>query len=153
MEERRGEYLLSTDPERLDLDVVHGFLTASYWGEGIPRQTVERSIAGSLPFGAYHITPEGERQVGFARVITDRATFAYLADVFVLPEHRGHGLGAWLVEAIVAHPELQGLRRWMLATRDAHGLYERFGWGPLTALDLWMERLPPGRYAADLEAR
>jgi GNAT superfamily N-acetyltransferase len=90
--------------------------------------------------------------VGFARVITDRATFAYVADVFVLPEHRGQGLGVWLMETIVAHPELQGLRRWLLATRDAHGLYERFGWGPVSEPDRWMERLPAGRYAADREA-
>jgi GNAT superfamily N-acetyltransferase len=150
MEWRRGEYALSDDPGRLDLDVIHGFLSRSYWAEGIPRQTVLRSLAHSIPFGLYHLTTGGERQVGFARVVSDHATFAYLADVFVLEAHRGHGLGNWLVECIVAHPELQSLRRWMLATRDAHSLYRRFGWGPMAAPDRWMERLPAGRYARDI---
>jgi GNAT superfamily N-acetyltransferase len=120
---RRGEFTISTDPGRIDLDVVHGYLSESYWAPGIPRELVARSIANSLPFGIYH----GPAQVGFARVITDRATFAYLADVFVLEEERGRGLGKWLMEVIMAHPELQGLRRWMLATRDAHGLYRQHG--------------------------
>jgi GNAT superfamily N-acetyltransferase len=142
VEVRRGEYVLSTDPARLDLDVIYDFLSRSYWGEGITRKTVERSIAGSLPFGLYHVTGEGERQVGLARVITDRATFAYLSDVFVVEEHRGKGLGVWLIETIVAHPELQGLRRWALVTRDAHSLYRRFGWTAPAHPDGWMERLP-----------
>jgi GNAT superfamily N-acetyltransferase len=156
MEWKRGELVISDDPGRLDLDVVHGFLSHSYWAEGIPRKTVERSIAHSIPFGIYHpigeeIGEAPERQVGFARVVSDHATFAYLADVFVLDAHRGQGLGAWLVECIVAHPELRSLRRWILATRDAHSLYRRFGWGPMASPDRWMERLPEGRYARDME--
>ncbi|HEX2183426.1 MAG TPA: GNAT family N-acetyltransferase [Rubrobacteraceae bacterium] len=135
----RGEYTISTDPGRVDLDVVHGYLTASYWAAGIPRETVARSIAHSLPFGLYH----GARQVGFARAITDRATFAYLADVFVLEEHRGRELGKWLVEVILSHPDLQGLRRWMLATRDAHDLYRRYGFAGLGRPEIFMEIVSP----------
>ena len=127
---RRGDHEISTDLARLDLDVVHGFLTTSYWSPGIPRDVVERAARHSLAFGVYDVAGGASRQVGYARVITDRATFAYLADVFVLESHRGRGLARWLMEVIVAHPELQGLRRWMLVTRDAHGLYERFGFGP-----------------------
>ncbi len=127
MEWQRPPYTISTDPARLDLDVVHGWLAReSYWAAGIARDVVARSIAHSLPFGLY--APDG--QVGFARVVTDRATFGYLADVFVLPAHRGRGLGVWLVETVLSHPELQGFRRWHLATRDAHGLYTRFGFVP-----------------------
>ena len=151
MEWRRGEYAISTDPARLDLDVIHGFLSRSYWAEGIPRQTVERSIEHSLPFGVYQRTGAGERQVGFGRVISDRATFAYLADVFVLEELRGQGLGAWMIECMIAHPELQSLRRWALVTRDAHALYRKFGWLELAAPERHMERLPAGRYARDRE--
>jgi len=121
------EITVSSDPARLDLDVVHGFLTTSYWAAGIPRDLVERSIRHSLCFGAY---VDG-RQVGFARVISDRATFAYVCDVFALPSHRGRGVGKRIMAAIRADPELQGLRRWTLATRDAHGLYRQFGFtGP-----------------------
>jgi GNAT superfamily N-acetyltransferase len=119
----RGAFSISTDPERLDRSLIHEFLRGSYWARGIDRGTVDRSIEGALCFGVY----EGAAQVGFARVITDRATFAYVADVFVLDSHRGHGLGIWLMEAVRAHPELQGLRRWILMTRDAHGLYEKTG--------------------------
>ena len=117
-------YEVSTDPERLDLDVIHGFLRTAYWATGIPREVVERSIANSIPFGLY--APDGE-QAGFARVVSDRALYAYLGDVFVLDAHRGRGLGVWLVECVLAHPELQNLRGWTLVTADAHGLYERFG--------------------------
>ena len=134
---------ISTDPSRLDLDVIHGFLSRSYWSPGIPRGTVERAIAGSLCFGAFI---EG-RQAGFARVITDRATFAYLADVFVLEEFRGRGVASKIIEAVVAHPDLQGLRRWMLVTRDAHALYEKFGFGPLANPGRHMERTDPDVYA------
>jgi pyridoxal 5'-phosphate synthase glutaminase subunit Pdx2 len=129
------DYQISTAPERLDLDVIHGFLTQCYWARGIPRDTVARSLKGSLCFGVYR----GGRQVGFARVITDRATFAYVADVFVLREHRGRGLGKRLLAAIKAHPELQGLRRWLLGTRDAHGLYRQFGFVAPPDPSLWME--------------
>ena len=128
-------YTISTDKCRLNLDVVHGFLSTCYWAAGIPRDTVERSIEESLVFGMYLAS----RQVGFARVITDFATFGYLADVFILKEFRGKGLGKALVEAIVFHQELQGFRRWLLGTRDAHGLYEKFGFKPLSAPERLME--------------
>lgn len=126
METTRGDgYTISTDRRRLDLGAVHAFLRdESYWAPGIPRETVERAVANSLCFGIY--APGGE-QAGFARVVTDRATFAYLCDVFVLRAHRGAHLGVWLVETVLAHPDLPGLRRWMLGTRDAHELYGRFG--------------------------
>lgn len=128
MEKTHGAYLLSTDRDKLDVEVIHQFLsTASYWAQHIPREVVVRSIKGSLCFGIYH---EGT-QVGFARVITDNATFGYLADVFVLPAHRGRGLSKWMMECILAHPDLQGMRRFMLATRDAHTLYAQFGFEPL----------------------
>ena len=119
----RDGYSLSTDPSRLQLDVVHGFLTESYWAAGIPRETVARSIKGSITLGVYH----GDKQVGFARVISDCATFAYLADVFIVEAHRGRGLARWMVECILALPELQGLRRWLLVTREAHALYRGAG--------------------------
>jgi GNAT superfamily N-acetyltransferase len=133
MEWRRERYRISTDPDRLDRGVIHGFLRDSYWASGIPREVVDASIRHSLPFGLY----ESDAMVGFARVITDFATFAYLADVFVLPSHRGRGLAIWLMEVIRGHPELQGLRRWVLATKDAHGLYEKSGFSELA---------DPGRY-------
>jgi len=123
-EHHRDGFTVSSDPARLDLDLVHRYLSEeSYWAAGIPRAVLDRAVAGSLCFGVY----EGDRQVGFARVVTDRATFAYLCDVFVLPAYRGRGLATWLVGCVVAHPDLQGLRRFVLVTRDAHGLYERFG--------------------------
>lgn len=146
-ERRRGAFVISTDAERLDLDVVHGFLTRSYWSAGVPRAVVARSMRHSLCFGLY----EWERQVGFARVITDRATFAYLADVFVIESHRGRGLSKWLMEAILAHPDLQGLRRFSLVTKDAHGLYAGFGFAPLGAPERHMEMLRPDVYRAAME--
>jgi GNAT superfamily N-acetyltransferase len=142
VERERGEYRLSTDPGRLDVDVIHGFLSRSYWAEGIPRETVERSIPHSLCFGVYH----GAQQVAFARVVTDRATYAYLADVFVLEAHRGRGLAVWMMECIASHPDLQGLRRWTLGTRDAHGLYARFGFKSLACPERYMERHDPDVY-------
>ena len=134
---------ISTDPSRFDLDVIHGYLTRSYWAEGIPRETVARSIENSLGFAAF---ADG-KQVGFARVITDRATFAYLADVFVLEEFRGRGVAARILEAIVSHPDLRNLRRWMLVTRDAHPLYAKFGFRPLGNPERVMERVAPNPYA------
>lgn len=128
---------ISTDPSGFDLDVIHGYLTRSYWSPGIPRRTVERAIAGSFCFGAFS---QGD-QVGFARVITDRATFAYVADVFVLEEFRGRGVAAKLMEAIRSHPDLQRLRRWVLLTKDAHGLYEKFGFRAPANPDRYMEIL------------
>jgi len=130
---------ISTDPARFDIGVIHGYLSRSYWAEGISRETVARSIAGSLGFAAFF----SGQQVGFARVITDRATFAYVADVFVLEEVRGRGIATRIMEAIVAHPDLQILRRWMLVTRDAHPLYEKFGFRALAAPERHMERVSP----------
>ena len=139
----KGEHEISTDPARVDVRMVHEFLTNSYWASGIPLETVRQSILNSLSFGIYH----AGRQVGFARVISDRATFAYLADVFVVEPHRGHGLSKWLMECILNHPDLQGLRRWMLATRDAHGLYRQYGFTQITSPDRWMEIHDPEIYA------
>ena len=120
----RGEFTISTDPSRLDLDVIHDFLSQrSYWATGRSRERVERSIAASIPFGLY----QGERMIGFARVLTDCTVLAFLADVFVLESHRGQGLGKWLVETTMSLPELTSVRRWLLGTRDAHDLYAQFG--------------------------
>jgi GNAT superfamily N-acetyltransferase len=128
MEWRRGEYLISTDAHRLELDVIHRFLSEdSYWAPGVTREVVVRSIENSICFGLYGPSV----QVGFARVITDRAAFAYLADVFVLPDHRGRGLGKWLIETVLSYPDLQNLRRFFLGTADAHSLYERYGFRPI----------------------
>ena len=124
------QYTISTDPARLDREAIHRYLsTEAYWSPGVPRETVERSIDNSLVFGLY----DGAAQAGFARVVTDRATFGWLADVYVLAEHRGKGLGKRLVKAVLAHPDLQGVRRMMLATADAHGLYRRYGFDELYA--------------------
>jgi len=124
----KENYLISTDASKLNVDVVYNYLSQeSYWAKGIPRAVVEKSIANSLCFGVYCVN-ESTEQVGFARLVTDKATFAYLGDVFILPEHRGKGLSKWLMQTIHAHPEVQGLRRWLLGTRDAHGLYEQCGW-------------------------
>jgi GNAT superfamily N-acetyltransferase len=139
---RRGEYTISTDSGRLDLDVVHGFLRTAYWSVGVPREVVERAARHSLSFGLYH---SGE-QVGYARVVTDRATFGYLTDVFFLPAHRGRGLARWLVATILSHPELQGFRRWMLATDDAHGVYEAVGFGVCAHPERLMEIVDPDPY-------
>ncbi len=137
---------VSTDPSRLDLDVIHGFLARSYWAAGISREIVERAVRHSLCFGAY----DGGRQIGFARVVSDRATYGYVSDVFVLPSHRGRGVGKQLMAAIMSHPELQGLRRWTLFTRDAHGLYRRYGFGEARHPERLMEILcdPYGAGAA-----
>ena len=135
-------YEISTDPARLDAAAIHAYLSRSYWAAGIPLAVVERSLEGSLSFGLYH---QGQ-QVGLARVITDRATFAYLCDVYVLEEHRGHGLGEALMEAMKAHPDLQSLRRQVLVTRDAHELYRRFGWSSLARSEGYMEILRPDVY-------
>jgi len=134
---------VSTDKERLDIGLIHRFLSSdAYWSRGIPRATVERAIAGSLCFGGYL---DG-CQVAFARVVTDGASFAYLADVFVLPAYRGQGLGKQLVAEVMAHPELQGLRRFMLATADAHALYAKFGFASPARPERLMELLDPDLY-------
>lgn len=142
LEYQRGGYAVSTDPARLDLTVIHGFLTNSYWAKGIPRALVARSIENSLCFGVFRAT----EQVGFARVISDYATFAYLADVFIVEPHRGRGLAKFLMECIMKHPELQGLRRWSLATRDAHRLYAQFGFTSLAHPEHFMELHSPAVY-------
>jgi len=143
LERQRDGFTISTDPARLDLDGVYAWLSASYWARGIPRDVFERSVRHALCFGIY----EGARQVGFARVVTDFATVAYVGDVFVLEPWRGRGLSRWLMETIDGHPDLQGLRRWILLTRDAHGLYRKFGFTPLASPDRWMEKHVPDAYA------
>ena len=142
-EHRRGEFVVSTDPARLDLDVIHEFLANCYWAKGIPREVVARSIEHSLCFGVY----DGSgAQIGFARVVSDFATVAYLGDVFILESHRGRGLSKFLMECIMQHPALQNLRRWILLTRDAHGLYKHFGFAPLTTPARYMELHRPNVY-------
>ena len=128
-------YEIDDDLARLDLDVVHGFVTGSYWAGGVPRDVVARSVANSLNLGLYR----GESQVGFTRAVTDRATFAWVCDVFVLPGHRGCGLGHWMIETLRAHPDLAGLRRFMLATADAHQVYADCGFTSLDDPDSYME--------------
>jgi GNAT superfamily N-acetyltransferase len=165
-ESRLGEFLISTDRARLDLDVIHGFLTNCYWAKGIPRDIVARSIEHSLCFGVYDGTSEQSPglakdarpfdgaqgrhgapvQVGFARVVSDFATVAYLGDVFILESHRGRGLSKWLMECIMPHPALQNLRRWILLTGDAHGLYARCGFTALNSPERYMELHSPDVY-------
>jgi GNAT superfamily N-acetyltransferase len=141
-EHQRGDFLITTDQSRLDVDAIHAYLVRSYWAKGIPRDTLVRGIAGSLCFGVF----QGKRQIGFARAISDFATYAYLSDVFILEEFQGQGLGKWLMECVMSHPNLQGLRRWGLATRDAHGLYRQYGFQQLTFPDRMMEILHLGIY-------
>lgn len=139
-EETFGHYLISTDPQRIDIGVVHAYLSnEAYWSKEIPLAVVERSVRNSLCFGVY----DGNALVGFARVISDYATFAYLGDVFVLPEYRGQGLSKYLMTAISEHPDLQGLRRFHLVTRDAHGLYEQFGFQTVSDPGRHMEKVTP----------
>jgi GNAT superfamily N-acetyltransferase len=138
-ESRRENYTISNDPALLDLEAICDFLTRAYWAKGRPRERTQRALENSLVFGLY----DGSRQIGLARVVSDYAIFAYLCDVFVHEDYRAHGLGRWLVETVMAHPDLQGLRRWTLATRDAHDLYRQYGWNPLTDPQCWMEILRP----------
>ena len=142
MEWRKDGYLISTDKSKIDIATVHRFLSQTYWAEGIPIEIVKRGVDNSLCFAIY----QGERLIGFARVITDFATFGYLADVFILPEERGKGLSKWLMRVILDHPRLQGLRRFTLATRDAHGLYAPFGFTPFDKPERWMQRHAPDIY-------
>ncbi|HEX4438441.1 MAG TPA: GNAT family N-acetyltransferase [Thermoanaerobaculia bacterium] len=135
MHATRGTFSISDDASRLDRAAIHAFLAESYWAKGIPRDVVERSIDGSLCFGVY----DGDAQVGFARVVTDFATYAYVADVFVLESHRGRGLALWLMETIRADPRLQGIRRWNLVTRDAHDLYRKVGFRDAANPSRYME--------------
>jgi GNAT superfamily N-acetyltransferase len=139
---QREGFAITTDTTFFNIEYIHSFLTRSYWAENIPIETVQKSIDNSLCFGVFHIG----RQIGFARLITDKATFAYLADVFIDEAYRGQGLSKWLMEEILKHPDLQGLRRMMLATRDAHGLYAQYGFAPLTYTDRWMHIHQPDVY-------
>ena len=142
MEWTRDNFTVTDDPARLDRDVIWRFLSSSYWAKNISAATVDRSLRNSLCFTLL----DGARQIGFARVISDRATIAYLGDVFVLPEYRGRGLGKWLIGCVTSHPELQGLRRWILGTRDAHDLYRQFGFTPLKDPARFMELHDPNVY-------
>lgn len=139
-----GTFTVTCDPARLNRALVADFLASTYWARGIPAALVEKSIDHSLCFALL----DGDQQVGFARVISDHATIAYLGDVFILPEYRGRGLSKWLMQCVTSHPELQGLRRWMLVTSDAHGLYEQFGFTPLKSPVNFMERHTPNPYGA-----
>ncbi len=142
-ESQHGEFTISTDRSRLQLDVIHEYLSEkSYWATERTYEQTVTAIKNSLPFAIY----KGENQVGFARVVTDYATFAYLGDVFILPEYQGNGLGKLLMQAILEHPNLQGFRRWILATKDAHGLYEKFEFSALRHPERWMEKTAPNAY-------
>lgn len=143
---KEGEYVISTVKEKIDIEYVHGFLSQTYWATGIPLDTVKKAVKGSLNFGVYH----NDKQIGFARMITDSATFAYLADVFIDQKYRGKGLSKWLIKVILAHPGLQGLRRIMLGTKDAHGLYKKFGFIPLANIESWMQIHNPDVYKKTL---
>ncbi|HET7578794.1 MAG TPA: GNAT family N-acetyltransferase [Bacillales bacterium] len=141
---KKGDYTISTDRQLMDRDMIYHYLSQeSYWAQGLPRTVFEKSFAhSSLCFGLFTGDPTGEgtaEQIGFARVVSDMATFAYLADVFILTPYRGQGLSKWMIDTILKHPEMQGLRRFMLATRDAHSLYSRFGFRPLSQPDKMME--------------
>ncbi len=143
MEWQHEEFVISTDKARLQLDLIHRYLSEeSYWAQGRSLEATQKAIENSLCFGVY----EADKQAGFARVITDKATFAYLGDVFILPRHQKKGLSKRLMEAILAHPELQNLRRWILATKDAHGLYAQYDFTPLKFPERWMERPAPWAY-------
>ncbi len=138
----RDDYTVSTDQAQLDVDAVHAFLAQSYWATNIPRDVVERSLRNALCFGLY----QDGAQIGLVRVISDYVTMAYVGDVYVLPEHRGRGLSKWMMECVLAHPDLQHLRRWILITRDAHGLYRQFGFRDLKRPEGFMERHDPDVY-------
>lgn len=143
MEIERDGFQISTDGSRLDLDAIHEFLSKeSYWAKNRTREQTQTAIKNSICFGLYH----GDRQLGFARVVSDQATFAYVGDVYIIEEFRGRGLSKWLMQVIVEHPDLQGLRRWVLATRDAHGLYKQFEFDELRHPIRWMERTAPDAY-------
>ena len=139
LEAHKDNFTISTDPARLDMDAIADMLTRAYWALGRPRERTERAISNSLVFGLY----DGDKQIGLARVVSDYAVFAYLCDVFIDEAYRAHGLGKWLIETVMSHPDLQGLRRWTLATRDAHELYRQFGWDDLRNPENWMQILRP----------
>lgn len=139
MEFKRDRFVISDDPAKLDLAAICDFLSRAYWAETRPRDLIEKSIQFSLNFGIY----DGERQIGFARVVSDRAIFAYLCDVFIHEDYRGQTLGKWMMDCVMSHPDLQGMKRWCLLTRDAHGLYSQFGFTELNDPSRWMEKLDP----------
>ncbi len=140
----KGEYLLSTDKSKLDLKMIHEFLsTESHWAKNIPYERVKKSIENSLCFGLYH----NDKQIGFARVISDYSTIAYLGDLFILKDHRGMGLSRWMLEVIMNHPDLTGLRRWILVTKDAHDVYQQYGWAMVARPENWMEIHDPDAYS------
>ena len=147
-ERSRGTFRITTDTGAMDLDAIHAYLTRSYWAEGIPKPLVEKAMRGSLCFALL----EGTRQIGFARVVTDRATYAYLCDVYVLEDYQGRGLGTWFMGELLTHPDLQGLRRIGLVTRDAHRLYEKCGFTPLANPGGHMEVVRPGLYVRGWQA-
>ena len=137
LESHRDQFTISTDPARLDVDAITDMLSRAYWAQGRTREMIARYLQHSLAFGLY----DGSRQIGLARVISDYTTFAWLCDVFIHEDYRGLGLGKWLMETVHSHPDLQGLKRWMLATNDAHGLYSQFGWVPLEPPGRWMMKI------------
>ena len=139
MEIHRDQFTISTDPSRLDMNAVYDFLSRSYWAKTRPQERTDKAFANSLVFGLY----ENGKQIGMGRVVTDSAIVAYLCDVFIHEDFRGHGLGKWLVQSMLEHPDLKHIRRWLLATDDAHGLYQQFGFVPLTEVEKWMQRLRP----------
>jgi len=146
LEWERGEFQVTTDQERLDLAMIHGFLAEhSEWARAIPRPALEKSVRNSLCFGVFH----EDKQIGLARIISDYSTIAYLGDVFVVPEYRGQGLAKWLMECVLSHPELQNLRRWVLVTEDAHGLYRKYGFTQLARPEGFMELHNPDVYGSD----
>lgn len=146
MEWNQNNFTITDQTDQLDFETIHSFISESYWAKGIPKSILERAMNNSLCFGLYY----GRKQVGFGRAVTDRATFAYLSDVFVLPTYRGRGLGKWMIACILAHPELQGLRRWLLVTLDAHGLYEQNGFAALREPERFMEIDNPNLYRCDV---
>lgn len=135
LETHRDHFTISTDPSRLDIDTICDFLTRAYWANTRPRERTERAIRNSLVFGVY----DGEKQIGLARVISDYSIFAYLCDVFIHEDYRAHGLGKWLIQTILEHPDLKDMRRWVLVTNDAHGLYKQFGFTTIEDPDHWMQ--------------
>ena len=137
IETHRDNFTISTDPARLDVDAIADMLSRAYWAQGRTPEVVARYLQHSLTFGLY----DGSRQIGLTRVVSDYTTFAWLCDVFIHEDYRGHGLGKWLIETVHSHPDLQNLRRWMLATKDAHGLYSQFGWAPLESPERWMMKI------------
>jgi GNAT superfamily N-acetyltransferase len=139
IETHRNELTISTDPARLDLDAITDMLSRAYWAQGRTRDVIARYTQHSLVFGVY----DGPRQIGLARIVSDYTTFAWLCDVFIHEDYRGRGIGKWLLETILAHPDLQGLRRFLLVTSDAHGLYSQYGFTPLDTPERWMEKFNP----------